>query len=215
MGTKNFVEVLRQIKSLLEMLYQIRFGGGTSKRGDKNTTIIPIMIDSYKTLFVNIVPYELNANIEKDESNYDWSDENFEDLTLRKLKEEIGYSAVKSDLVFISEHKVKDNRYKDHYVPHTKRVYLVEKFKGKLLDRNNGSLLKNETHNPLWVPARVLPNFLFEGHLESFEKLIDFLYKGNRLNKKDYYSMKEAITIRKVFGSTKNKKKYNMVGANQ
>ena len=230
MGTKNFMQVLMHIKHLLGMYYQLRLAGGTNpseecdeektttpKGGDKNITVAPIMIDSYKNLFMAIVPYELNANIQKDdEKKHEWKDESFEDLAVRKLREEVGYMADKSDLVFVYERRVRDNRYKDKYVPHTKRLYLVVKIKGKLIDRNNGSLLKNETHSPFWVPARILPDFLFEGHLEFFEKLIDFLYKGHRINKKDYFSMKESIMIRKIFGFTKNKvnkvKKYITVG---
>ncbi len=205
MKNQNFLEVLGLITHLLEDGYQIRFPGGTSIDGTSNSLVVLMMIDSNKKLFVALVPYELNANILDLDDNETIKSEDGKSLAVRKVKDEVGYIVKESDLTLIEEYEKRDNRH-EIYVPHIKRIYVAEKFSGKLLDVSNGSLLRRETLNPFWCPASLLSEYLFEKHLIAFEQIIDYLHKRSRLNSRDYEAMKEGI-LKRRFLDDKNKKR--------
>lgn len=198
-------KALEKVVDLIKQGYQIRFAGGTSKDGSHNATVVPSTLKSCRTLSLTAVPYKMyTKKLSKDEQAdqgeesflYDVNDPVI--LGIDKLEEEIGFIANYDDLRQVREKAVQDNRYKDGRLHH-KHVFVIEKFEGEFINSKDKSFPKRETLNPFWIPARILPDFIFEGHLDFFEDIVDDLYYRDKLNSVDFIAIKENIYKRRIF----------------
>ncbi len=175
----NFEKRYKVLKEIIESykkagFHQIRFPGGTSFDGKKNSIVLIAIFDDFNHLFFVVVPYDssINKNHKNDEKENDEKEINERYLAIKKVREETGLIAISSDLQLLMKIIIPDNR--GNGENHEKFFFLLEKFSGKLIDKGN-SFLNVETKTPLVIPAPLLAKFLFRGHFLSFEKALEVL----------------------------------------
>ncbi len=175
---KNFNAVIEKTRYYKSCGYQIRLPGGTSLDGKINSIIVPIIVDANGTVFVTVIPYELNANLIKKDKEYEEElaeligYESPKKLAIRKLKEEVGFISKEGYLKeILPPHSVKDNRFENTNESHKKYSFYVVNFTGKFIDQWNKSLLTVETKEPYWFPLSLLGKYIFYNHKVYFEAL--------------------------------------------
>lgn len=206
---KFFEMIKKKINRLLKSGSQIRFPGGTSKSGRKNSIGILSLIDYHKILLLLVVPYELYVKKYKD-SFFEEIDDDDEDpiiLLIIKIKEETGYDLIYENiedpiLIF----SIPDNRPGLEKEIHTKYFFLTDKFSGQLIDLSNSAQLNRETSTPFWVPVILLPRFIFIKHLKALERAVDTLFRRLQLDEHDYRLIKKEISLRMSL-ENKNRKR--------
>ena len=196
----DYLRTKYKIRKYKQKKFRAQFAGGASYYGDKNSIIIIVVFDSEGKVFFIIVPYKINSNLlkeikdsENNEENIHVWDEDERDLAIRKLYEEVGLIANKSDLVSLVPRIVPSR--KEGQDIHTKYCFVLENFSGELLTNSSRGLLRLETDLPFLVPGPLLAGELYIGHLDYFEEAIDLL--KNKLRAGEYSSMKRIILERR------------------
>jgi hypothetical protein len=182
--------------------FQIRFPGGTSWDGKMNSVILVAVFDSLGRLYFVVIPYDPKSSLVNEERN---EIETKVGLAIRKLEKEVGLTASPCDLKLILVIVVNDNRSKGHE-KHIKYFYLLEKFSGEFVDRENSSFLNTETATPFLIPAPLLAKVIFRGHFLAFKKAIEKLH--SRLTRNDAELINLSIIKREELERViKNKRK--------
>lgn len=180
--------LIRQFR--LQDFDQIRTSGGSSYDEEYYSAVFIAQHDKQsKQVFFLGLPY--NSSFYKDNESNGHTKKDGESPTetaRREVLEETGLLIEESDLKLVYYSSV-SNR-KDVTKKHTKYFYLVDNFKGTLYDfSDKPNPIDNETSTPIWIPASLFREVLFEGHQKAFRKAIEELRQVNV----EYYYALESI----------------------
>jgi len=181
------LSLIRQFR--LQGFNQIRTSGGSSYDEEYYSAVfIPQYDKESKQVFFLGLPY--NSSFYKDESNGHTKKEGESptETARREVLEETGLLVEESDLKLVYYSSV-PNR-KDVTKKHTKYFYLVDNFKGTLYDfSDKPNPIDNETSTPIWIPANLFREILFEGHQKALRKTTEEL----RQRSVEYYYALESV----------------------
>jgi ADP-ribose pyrophosphatase YjhB (NUDIX family) len=169
----------------------IHLPGGTSKDGSffVGGIVFQYNIEEKRFYFLG-VPYN---SFFKNDSNHNKIDgETPQTAIVREIMEETGLHVVEDKLKLVFFKKVPDNRPYRTESFHKKYFFLVEEFTGNLFTFEGGNPIDKETAAPIWLPAELMVDMLFKGHIHA-------LYEGVKelsLKSREYaYSLMNILNF--------------------
>jgi len=182
------LSLIRQFR--LQDFDQIRTSGGSSYDEEYYSAVFIAQYDKEsKQVFFLGLPY--NSSFYKENESNGHTKKNGESPTetaIREGIEETGLLIKECDLKLVY-HSFVPNR-KDITKNHHKYFYLVDNFQGTLFDfLDEPNPIDNETSTPIWIPASLFREVLFEGHQKSLRKAIEELKQTSV----EYYYALESV----------------------
>ncbi len=169
--------ILQKIESLRAQGYdRIHIPGGTSKDGSFYAGAFLCHYDrETKQFFFVGLPYNSSFYKTEDEKNGHTKrqGETPEECAVRETIEESGLQIKKEDLIVALEFSVNDRVRIGQ--KHWKHFYYTEVFSGNLFTFDGPNPIDGETAAPIMIPASLLVEVLFPGHLSAFLNVVEKL----------------------------------------